>query len=115
MGTFVVSAVLLVAGALLVWLSWIASQRRLPPNRWAGIRLRSTTASDEAWYVAHEAAAGWLGVAGGVSALGGVAVGVLGLDSLPGTIAAAVALGGILVCVGVSTAQALAAVKRLDY
>lgn len=76
MGTFLVTVALVGSGAAMVWLAWLGSQGRL--------RAGSTRRA------AHEAAAGPIGVTGGVLVLAGVAVGVSGLDSQPGQIALAV-------------------------
>lgn len=79
-----VGALLILSGAALTWVSWLGSQRRLPRNSWVGLRVPSTMADDEAWAVAHESAAGPLGVAGGVCMLGGLGVVTVGLDHVVG-------------------------------
>lgn len=111
MDTAIVSTLLLVAGAALVWLAWLGSQRRLPRNRWAGIRLPSTMASDEAWRAAHEASAGPLGVSGGIMLLGGLAVAVSGLDNPVGRVAVALTLVGSFAALVAATRAAVAAAR----
>ncbi|HJP41374.1 MAG TPA: SdpI family protein [Dehalococcoidia bacterium] len=32
---------------------WLASSRRLPPNRWAGLNSQYTQSSEERWYAVH--------------------------------------------------------------
>ena len=53
MAGLIAGAVLVLVGAGSVWLAWLGSQRRLSANRWGG-------------HEAHQAAAGPLGVGGGV-------------------------------------------------
>lgn len=111
MNTAIVSILLLAAGAATVWLAWLGSQRRLPRNRWAGIRLPSTMASDDAWCAAHEASAGPLGVSGGIMVLGGLAVAVSGLDNPFGRVALALAVVGSLSAMVAATRAAVAAAR----
>lgn len=92
MGTAAVTVALVALGAALVWLSWLASQDRL------GSRVERRPAL--------RAAAGPVGVAGGVVVLAGVAVGVSGFGSVPGRVAAA--LGVVALVVG-AVAAALTA------
>lgn len=53
------------AGAAIATVGFLGATERLPRNRWAGIRIRSTMRNDEAWRRAHRAA-GPLFVFGGV-------------------------------------------------
>ncbi|ASR39544.1 hypothetical protein BAY61_22050 [Prauserella marina] len=49
----VLFVVMLGSGVLLVWLARAAASGRLRRNAFAGIRMPSTLASDEAWLAAH--------------------------------------------------------------
>lgn len=71
---------LIIAGLALLGLAWGGSQRKLKRNHWAGIRTRTTMANDQAWYRAHEDAAGPLGLTGGLVALLGAGVLATGFD-----------------------------------
>lgn len=103
--------VLTAGGALTVWVSWLGSQRKLRPNALVGVRLPATRRSDAAWYAAHQAAAGPLGVAGGATAACGVGVLFTGLD-LIGWVLVIVALAALTTGVGVATAVALRAANQ---
>jgi hypothetical protein len=102
-----VGAALVLAGAALIWIAWLGSQRRLAPNAFAGIRLPAARRSDDAWYAAHEAAAGPFGVGGGVVCACGLATMFSGeLD----------VIGVVLVIIGLAaltSATALATVVGL--
>ena len=89
MGGLIVGAVLVLAGAGLIWLAWLGSQQRLSANRWAG-------------HEAHQAAAGALGVGGGAVATCGVGVMAVGLDVV-GAVLVAVALVALSATVVVAT------------
>ncbi|MDQ2677863.1 MAG: hypothetical protein M3Y51_03895 [Actinomycetota bacterium] len=80
MARVLVALAAIVLGSLELWLCWAGSQRRLPAGGPLGIPLGSVRRSDEAWYAAHEAAAGAFGLGGGVAAICGMAVLVNGLD-----------------------------------
>ncbi len=108
MDGILVGLVLVVAGAVTTWLAWLGSQRRLPPNAVAGIRLPATRRSDEAWYAAHQAAAGPLGVGGGATVACGLGVLFTGLDSI-GWGLVIVGLAALTTSVGLATAVALRA------
>ena len=99
-------------GGLEVWLCWVGSQRRLRPRHPLGIPLASVRRSDAAWYAAHEAAAGPLGVGGGVAAVCGMAILVNGLDVIGVGLAvvAAVALVAGAVAAAVVGSRAAGAV-----
>ena len=108
MDGILVGLVLVVAGAVTTWLAWLGSQRRLPPNAVAGIRLPATRRSDEAWYAAHQAAAGPLGVGGGATVACGLGVLFTGLDSI-GWGLVIVGLAALTTAVGLATTVALRA------
>lgn len=63
------------SGVLLIWMARAAASGRLGRNSFAGIRLATTMASDEAWLVAHQRAkrptqwAGWCAIASGAPAV----------------------------------------------
>ena len=62
----------LAAGVILICLSVPLIQRRVPPNRWYGFRVRRTLEDANVWYPANEYAARqfvWLGIAGIVVAI----------------------------------------------
>lgn len=75
MARAVLAVSLVVAGALLIWLAEAGASGRLRRNTIAGLRTRSTLASDAGWLAAHvrtkrhTLAAGSLLVAGGLVAL----------------------------------------------
>jgi len=88
----------------LVYLGWLASQSRLRPNRWSGIRTSFTMANDENWYRAHRAAAPVLIAAGIVQGLGGfVLAGVATAGRLP----PAAAVGALLTLAAVALVGAI--------
>jgi uncharacterized membrane protein len=59
-------------GLLLVALGWPLSRRRVRPNRWYGLRVPATLASERVWYEANA-------VAGRDMMLIGATVGIAGL------------------------------------
>lgn len=75
LGKVVLAAVMIAAGGVIVWTARAAAAGRLERNYWAGIRTRTTLASDDAWLAAHRAArapveaGGWGAVAAGVVVL----------------------------------------------
>ncbi len=105
-----IGVVLTLAGASLLWISWLGSQRRLPPNRWAGIRVASTMRSDDAWYSAHQASAAALGVGGGIVCFCGVGVIFGGTDVISAGLVV-VALVALAVSLTVGTVAALRAAR----
>ncbi len=96
---------LIIAGAALLGLAWVGSQRKLKRTRWAGIRTRTTMANDEAWYRAHEEAAGPLGLSGGLVALLGAGVLATGFDVF-GLVATVIA--GVVFFVGLGYSAVVA-------
>jgi hypothetical protein len=105
MGGVIVGLALILAGAGELWLCWRGSQHRLAPGSWVGLPLRSARRDDEAWYVAHEAAAGPFGLCGGIAAVCGLGVLVNGLDVI-GIVVAAV--GAVTLVIGLAAAVAVA-------
>lgn len=69
-------AVLSLAGITYIVLGCMGLLGKLPPNSFAGIRTRTTRASDAAWYAAHRASAP-------LFIFGGVAIASAGLAFLP--------------------------------
>lgn len=114
MATVVVSLAMIAVGGLLLLMAWLGSQRRLPRNGWAGIRVPATKRSDRAWEAAHVVSAGPVGISGAILALGGLAVGVSGLDNPVGMVGAAVALAGSAVALAIGTRSAIRAAKAAD-
>lgn len=92
----VVSVVMLAAGVLLVWMARAAASGRLRRNQLAGIRTRSTMASDEAWRAAHVRARRPTTLAGVVS----MASAALALLPVGMPVVAAGALSGCLAMLG---------------
>ncbi len=106
LGLAVPLAMLLVVASVALWLvSGRAASGALGPNRWAGIRTRSTLASPAAWVAAHRAAKPGLRAAAVILGVTGVAVGALGwaTDLLPLILLVGVAL----LCGAVIRAQIL--------
>lgn len=65
-------AVWLALGALMAAIGWLGTNGRLRHNHWAGIRLPSTVASEEAWAAAHNEGSRWLAGGGGLVAVTGL-------------------------------------------
>jgi hypothetical protein len=63
--------VLLLAGAVLITVGWLGWRRRLPRNRFAGVRTPATLRSQAAFSAANRVAAAPIGAAGVVCAAGG--------------------------------------------
>lgn len=91
-------------GCSLVYLGWLASQGRLRPNRWAGIRTSFTMANEENWYRTHRAAAPVLIAAGIVQGLGGF---VLAGVAIAGRLPPAAAIGALLTLAAVALVGAI--------
>jgi uncharacterized membrane protein len=62
----------LVAGSVMAAVGWLGSNGKLRRNHWAGIRLPSTMASDDAWTAAHDEGGRWLAGGGGLVAVIGL-------------------------------------------
>lgn len=105
MVTAVVAIAFLAVGAALSWVAWVGSQRRLAPGGLVGLPMSTVRSSESDWYAAHEAAAGPLGLGGGVALTCGVGVVVVGTDLVGWAIAA---IGALLVlsCVVVAVVGA---------
>lgn len=59
-------------GVLILIIGGRSAQGTLEPSPRTGIRTKATTASTEAWYAGHRAAAGFLKALGGISVVGGL-------------------------------------------
>jgi len=68
------AAVMAIGGSFMVAAGRAGERGMLSPNAWVGIRTRATTASNEAWYAAHEAAGRWISIGGWIIAIGGIIV-----------------------------------------
>jgi hypothetical protein len=64
----------LFTGLLLIALAVPLVRRRVPMNRWYGVRIPKAYASDANWYALNEVGGRWLAAAGAVLALVGGAV-----------------------------------------
>ncbi len=93
---------------------------RLPRNRWAGIRLPSTMASDAAWEASHRAAGPMMAACGALAAGAALVAALLlgvGVLSADGTLwaglgAAILMLAAAPVATGIAVRQARHAVSR---
>lgn len=96
MGLLVTKAILCLtmvgAGGAVIWAARAAASGRLKRNFIAGIRTRSTLASDEAWLAAHQAArsltelGGWSSIATGVLILLASTDAQLGVITIAGSV-----------------------------
>ena len=115
--TYEVAVTLAGAGLLMLALAWAGYKERLHRNPIAGIRLRSTMRSPEAWAAGHRAATSAT-AAGGVAALAGAVVALLvGSDGPRDVAPAVVALltaGAMIGCVVVAAARAVDAADRVN-
>jgi hypothetical protein len=107
-------AALVLAGAALVWIAWLGSQRRLAPNAVVGIRLPATRRSDDAWYAAHEAAAGPFGVGGGVVCACGLATMFSGELDVIALVLVIIGLAALTTATAVATVVGLRAANAED-
>ena len=108
----VLAAVLLGSGVVMTWIGRKAQRGTLKRNAWAGIRTKSTTASDEAWEAAHRAGGELIAWAG----YGSLVVGLLLLVRPSNTVGALMLGGwfvGTMVLVFVSTMKAIRAAKAV--
>jgi hypothetical protein len=112
-------AVLLIVASVVFWVvSARAASGALGPNRWAGIRTRSTLASPAAWVAAHRAAKPGLQTAAVILGATGVAVGALGwtTDLLPLILLVGVALlSGALIRAVIFGTRAAKTVNQHSY
>ena len=69
---WIAAVALIVGGIVLVAAGAMGRAGRLSRQSWAGLRTKTTMASDEAWYAAHAAGATWVMVGGVLMATGGV-------------------------------------------
>ena len=84
-------------GLLLVALGWPLARRRIRPNRWYGLRLPATFASERIWYEANAVAGRDMMLLGSVVGIVGLALPLAGLqDSLVPVICAAILAVGAL-------------------
>jgi hypothetical protein len=110
----VLGALLVLLGVALLTVAVLGLRRRLPRNRWAGVRTAASLRSDAAFAVANQVAAVPLGAAGAVAVAGGGALlagasGVLGWTLLVVSLVAVFVLTGVG---GVAGDRAAAAVPR---
>lgn len=91
----VVVALLILGGTALAVVGVLGWYRRLPRNRFAGVRTANTLRGDEAFAVANRVGAPLSAAGGAIAVLGGIAV--LGAPSTPTgwTLAALAALGAL--------------------
>jgi len=96
----VLGALLVVLGVALFTVAALGLRRRLPRNRWAGVRTPASLASDAAFSIANQVAAAPLGAAGAVALAGGVAL-VAGASGVLAWTLLVVSLAGVFVLAGV--------------
>ncbi|OLT17673.1 hypothetical protein BJF78_12845 [Pseudonocardia sp. CNS-139] len=70
----VLGCLLVLVGVALITVALLGVRRRLPRNRWAGVRTAASLRSDAAFTVANQVAAAPLGAAGAIAAAGGLAL-----------------------------------------
>ncbi|MEI6361904.1 MAG: SdpI family protein [Actinomycetes bacterium] len=102
----------LVAGAVMAAVGWLGANGKLRRNHWAGIRLPSTMASDDAWAAGHADGSRWLAGGGGLVAT----IGVLMLlfkpdDATVAAISIVLAFFMVVIIAGAATAAHGAAKK----
>lgn len=84
-------------GLLLVALGWPLARRRVRPNRWYGLRVPATFASERIWYEANAVAGRDMMLLGSVVGIAGLVLPLAGLrDSLVPVICAAILAVGAL-------------------
>jgi hypothetical protein len=96
----VLGSLLVVAGVALVAVAVLGLRRKLPRNRWFGVRTSATLRSNAAFTVANQVAAAPLGAAGAVATAGGVAL-LAGADGTLAWALLAVSGAGATVLAGV--------------
>jgi SdpI/YfhL protein family len=96
----VLGSLLVLAGVALLAIAVLGLRRRLPRNRWVGVRTAATLRSNAAFAVANQVAAAPLGAAGAVAAAGGVAL-LAGADGTLAWALLAVSAAGATVLAGV--------------
>lgn len=69
---YLIGAIVIAAGCLLVWVAVISAQGRLPRNGTVGVRTPATMRSDEAFAVANKTSAPYAAAGGAVMIGGGV-------------------------------------------
>ena len=85
----ILGAVHLAAGLLIAGLALPLIAGRVPRNRWYGVRIRKSLASDESWYAINRVGGRWLLASGAAIA----ALGALVLLVPPESEAVAIAVG----------------------
>lgn len=104
----IVAAIALVIGGLVVaWVGRLGLQDRLPRQHWAGMRTRTTLATDDSWVAAHRASGRATVTGGVVMALGGIAAILSNSDeeTAAGILMGALAVAGVAIVVGVVRGQ----------
>ena len=81
----------LLTGLLLIVLAVPLIRRRVPMNRWYGVRIPRAFASEANWYAINEVGGRWLAGAGGLVALAGAFVVLWPPTSITGVLVAALA------------------------
>jgi hypothetical protein len=110
----VLGALELCMGLGLLVVAGLGAGRRLPQNRWLGVRTAATMRSAEAFQVANRVAAVPLGAAGAVAAVGGAML-LAGADGPLAWVVLVISVLGSLVLAGVGGSagdRAAAAVSR---
>ncbi|MBU1865094.1 MAG: SdpI family protein [Actinobacteria bacterium] len=95
-GGLIGGGAMLFSGLLIMWMGNRMAERRIKPNRWAGIRTPSTVKSDEAWYAAHDAGAASMSASGTLGATGGLTGIIAALLGASEGVVVGLILGGTL-------------------
>ena len=74
----ILSALLVVLGAALLFIGWRGLRGQLPPNRYVGVRTPATLRSEEAFELGNRAAAPAMLAGGAIAVLAGVSEPLLG-------------------------------------
>jgi hypothetical protein len=96
----ILGSLLVLVGAVLLTVAVLGLRRKLPRNRWAGVRTAASLRSDAAFAVANQVAAAPLGAAGAVALAGGTTL-LAGADGGLGWVLLVVSLAGAFVLAGV--------------